>query len=97
MEFWVVTDRLATMPEATAKTAGSSTANVGDTGGTPESWAVKPVAPEEQTMPPRRRRAYSDPLSGHGAPWWCLQSRRKRTRWKRLNMRNLDPSYPNPP
>ena len=45
-------DGSATMPGATAKTAGSSAANAGDAGAMLESRAAKPVAPEEQPAPP---------------------------------------------
>ena len=80
------------MPRAMAETAKSSAANAGEAGAAPESGVAKPVPLEEQTVPPpRHRRLWSDPLSGHGAPRWCLQLRQRRTTWKRLNVRNLDP------
>ena len=61
-------DRPTTMPVATAEAVGSSAANAEDADVVPESGAVKPVAPEEQTTPLRHRRAWSDPLFGHEAP-----------------------------
>ena len=45
-------DRSATMPRAMAENTGSSAVNAGDASAAPESGAVRPVAPEEQTTPP---------------------------------------------
>jgi len=58
---------------------GSSEADAGVADAAPESGAEEPVVPEEQAT-----------LCGHRAPRWCHQLWRKRTRWKRLSVRNHD-------
>ena len=45
-------DRSAAVPEAMARTAGSSGVEAGVAGDAPESRAVKPMAPEGQTALP---------------------------------------------
>ena len=82
-------DESAMIPKATAGTIGSSGAEAGVAGDAPKSGAAKPVAAEEQTAPPEASPGWSDPLSDHGAPQWCLN-----LRWKRSSVLNLDSNLP---
>ena len=54
-------DGSATMPGATAETAGSSAVNAGDASATPESRAAKPVAPKEQMARPETSQGVVEP------------------------------------
>ena len=54
-------DGSAMVPRATAETVGSSAANAGDVGATPESGTTKPVTPEEQTAPPEASQGVVGP------------------------------------
>ena len=49
------------IPGATAETARSSAASVGDVGATPESGAAKPMVPEEQPAPPEASQGMVGP------------------------------------
>ena len=49
----MTTDGSAAMPEAMAETAESLRAETGVAGDVPESRTVRPVAPKEQTVPPK--------------------------------------------
>ena len=72
--------------EVTMKTAGSSGAEAGATDVTLAFGAEGPVVPVEQTVPPKA----SEGVVGHAR--WCLQLQRRRTRWKRSSMLNLNPN-----
>ena len=84
-------DESAAVPGATTVAAKSLEADIGVADAVPKSIAEKPTVLEELMALLRHRGAWSDTLSGHRAPRWCLQLQLRRTRWKRLNVRNLDP------
>ena len=84
-------DGSATVPRAMVEAAGSSEEEAKVADAALEARVEKPVVLEEQTV----LLKVSKDVVGHVVrPWsprWCLQLRRRRTRWKRSNVRNLDP------